>query len=549
MSAIAVELRPEQALAQRWLRQRNVPLVVWQWLSGRAPEQLQTKLPRNPTLESHLSQLGIQIARESNSYERDALERSLAMTSSLLCVVFDRTRGPFEACHHRMLAASLLPLYRGLAKGSVTEVTSVMRRQLADALTLAVLVDELGSELAELLASSLTMGQSPYELCKASLGIDLECLSQHLLCRCQSADVATVDNAVHRGAERGDVKIDWRPDWAKPSVLWRLSAELSSERSEFVVPREWISVPVPWNEASEHWRSVLRLLQTSRAISASEPSMSQLEQVSKPAPMEPKRDISLELEIARSVESLVSESRQGGSLQKGMRQCDSRDSQRDSKPFGNSANPTVGSRPAPGVAPTVDLANASVRPIADEFVVPKIIIAEVRSHNDPVFVSLVRRQLAICRSESRTLSLIAARVQPDGESDSSAASTLSSLGLSTWQQKLVNWMSDHPEVHEPYAFVSGEGELIVCLLDIERSAATGLLRQGLVEVLTGKALTSELGSALAKVAIPAKYHSGIGTVSSPGASFEAEQLIEATYRCLDAAERHGKASIKSIEVY
>jgi hypothetical protein len=123
------------------------------------------------------------------------------------------------------------------------------------------------------------------------------------------------------------------------------------------------------------------------------------------------------------------------------------------------------------------------------------------------------------------------------------------LGLAAWQQKLVNWVCDSPEVREPYAFVSSGGELILCLSDIERNSATSLLRQGLLQVLTGKAVNGDVATALARVQVPARYHSGIASVTSPAASLEAEQLIEATYRCLAAAERHGKAAIKSIEVF
>ena len=124
--------------------------------------------------------------------------------------------------------------------------------------------------------------------------------------------------------------------------------------------------------------------------------------------------------------------------------------------------------------------------------------------------------------------------------------TLQSLGLASWQQKLVNWLSDHPEIHDPYAFLSNEGELILSLMDIERNTATLILRQGLTEVLSGG---SNDQAALSRASIPALYHSGIGSVTSPTANFEPEQLIESTYRCLDAATRQGKASIKSIEVF
>ncbi len=223
--------------------------------------------------------------------------------------------------------------------------------------------------------------------------------------------------------------------------------------------------------------------------------------------------LKLEIEIADSIDALMQESH--GSRRRGS----------------NDATQVSGSRTS-GPSP--------------EFIIPKVIIAEVRSHNDPAFVSVVRRQVAMCRSEERTMSLVAIRVEPDGEEEN--LPSLQSLGLASWQQKLVNWMSDHPEIHDPYAFVSSAGELILTLLDIERNCATGLLRQGLIEVLTGQVMASE-ASSLSRAAMPARYHGGIASVCSPSAGFEAEQLIEATYRCLAAAERHGKASIKSIEVF
>ncbi len=142
------------------------------------------------------------------------------------------------------------------------------------------------------------------------------------------------------------------------------------------------------------------------------------------------------------------------------------------------------SRSTVGVGNRTDGSHPSQTPAAARrrICTPKIIIAEVRSHNDPAFVSVARRQLAVCRSEERCMSLLAIKVSPDGEEGNMP--TLQSLGLASWQQKLVNWLSDHPEVHEPYAFVSNEGELILSLMDIERNTATLILRQGLTEVLS-----------------------------------------------------------------
>ncbi len=70
--------------------------------------------------------------------------------------------------------------------------------------------------------------------------------------------------------------------------------------------------------------------------------------------------------------------------------------------------------------------SSNAAPRNEEFVIPKIIIAEVRSHNDPAFVSVVRRQLALCRTEERNMSLLAVKVAPDGEEGNMP--TLQSLG-------------------------------------------------------------------------------------------------------------------------
>ncbi|MCA9182494.1 MAG: hypothetical protein KDA51_13605, partial [Planctomycetales bacterium] len=78
---------------------------------------------------------------------------------------------------------------------------------------------------------------------------------------------------------------------------------------------------------------------------------------------------------------------------------------------------------------------------------------------------------------------------------------------------------------------------------------TALVRHGLVEVLTGQHVDAVRGNVLAKVNVPARYHAGIASTSSPGAGFSPEQRIEPASRCLTAASVRGKASIKSIEVY
>lgn len=575
-AATCTELKTEPALAKRWLRTDLLPLPVWQWLCGRNVS-LRDRLPApSPLLMNSIEAFAQPLGSHSNSHERQALDDCLTSAAQLITFCHQQARGPALACQQRMLAASLLPLYRGLACGSVAEVTSVLRRQLADALSVIAALAEFREELAELLGTAMADDQSPYAKFKDGLQVELEQLTQVMLTvatKWDGSDKSQLDSLV-----REEIKLDWRPAWGQPAVLWRLAGELIAQRAEFVVPRDWIDVPVPWSEASEHWLDIVHALEQTPSLmpvaattsSTATPVNAQhcttdtpaannaAKQASLPALDKPRIDQSLSsaahAPISASGNSLSTDNASSADQKSNAATADSaigEDIQRlkleieiadtvDSlvqatrQATGNAVgNRTDGSHPP-----------QSPRPRSEEFVVPKIIIAEVRSHNDPAFVSVVRRQLGLCRSEERCMSLLAVKVSPDGEEGNMP--TLQSLGLASWQQKLVNWMSDHPEIRDPYAFVSNEGELILSLMDMERNTATLILRQGLNAVL---ASTSEEPVALSRAAVPARYHCGIGSVSSPTANFEPEQLIEATYRCLDAATRHGKASIKSIEVF
>ena len=531
MTATDAKLLPEQALAKRWLRSRYAPLEVWQWLAGRAPNAKLTRWSAAPELRRLLSVLGKPLASQSCQQESAALERTLSVTASLLAFIQVKSRGPASACQRRMLAGCLLPLYRGLASGSVDDVTAVMRRQLADALSLSAMLDEFPGELAELVAVAVKQDKMPYEVLKSALNIDLEQVAQYVLTAARNW--SGTDEAELHALISHELTAEPRPAWGTPESLWSLAGEITANRSEFVVPRAWMQVPVPWNEASEHWREIAKALDECRTCSdlppdpdpedetdtnqarLSEPSLHEVTAED----MDAVARLKMEIEIANSVDALVMSTRSA------VRQAVQANSSSRHKAF---------------------------VPAQEEFIIPKVIIAEIRSHNDPAFVAVIRRQLAVCRNDGRSVALIAARVQADGDGEGGIGTplpTLKALGLATWQQKLVNWLADHPEVNDPYAFVSSQGELILCLMAIERNAATVLLRQGLVKVLTGRAIEGDAVSTLARVQIPARFHSGIASVSAPTASFEPEQLIEATYRCLAAAERHGKASIKSIEVF
>lgn len=542
-SVTCTELKPEQALAKRWLRTGLLPLPVWQWLCGRQVSLTEHLPIASPLLMQAIGAFAQPLGTHSNTHEQQSLDNCLATAAQLITYCYQSAQEPARDCLERMLATSLLPLYRGLARGSVPEVTTVLRRQLADAVTVHAALIEFRDELPELLCGAMADDHSPYIKFENVLQADLQRLTQTLLVaatKWDGHDAPQLDAIV-----REEHTIDWRPAWGAPNVLWRLAGELIAQRAEFVVPRDWIDVPVPWNEASEHWLDVVHALKQLTSTSTQTPALAASTKTSTPLPRTNSQSSSAEplkvgtIDLASTSEANLNVAEQGDDIQRLKLEIEIADAvdslvQASRVAVGNAVgNRTDGSHAA-----------QTPRPKQDEFVVPKIIIAEVRSHNDPAFVSVARRQLALCRSEERCMSLLAIKVSPDGEEGNMP--TLQSLGLASWQQKLVNWMSEHPEVHEPYAFVSNEGELILSLMDIERNTATLILRQGLVKVLSSD---DSDDASLSRAATPARYHAGIGSVSSPTSGFEPEQLIEATYRCLDAATRHGKASIKSIEVF
>lgn len=586
VTATETKLFPEQALVKRWLRSGFAPLEVWQWLAGRAPHTKLVNWSPAPAVRRMLTSLGQPLASQSNQHERTALDRNLSLTASLLAFVYGRTPDSMRLCHNQMMAACLLPLYRGLASGSVAEVTAVMRRQLADALTLTALAQEFPDELPNLLRESLDYDQPPYEVIQNSLGVGLERLAQLMLTVSHGwtgADCEQLHTLVGL-----DVQVDQRPAWGTPAILWRLAGELIADRSEFVVPRDWVQVPVPWNEAGEHCRELAHLL----ASPAQPDYPANVQHAKADASVQSKNRTPNVDDLSGTLPSSAAKTSEASDVSTSTDSAKASDASKcsDRLVLGPTAPGVIQAAGLTGSDSTVDVSQRAgalapdveqeiaetvealmqtsrdivrsfeaqvARPLErskpTEFVVPKMIIAEIRSHNDPAFVAVVRRQLAICRSDDRCMSLIAADVRPDGDAEGNEVADTplprSPHGLASWQHRLVNWLSVHPEVSDPHAFVSSQGEIILCLMDIERNAATVLLRQGLVHALTGRAIDGETSTALSRVAIPARFHSGIASVSTPTAGFESEQLIEATYRCLAAAQRHGKASIKSIEVF
>ena len=558
-------LTSEQALVRRWLREHWLPLEAWRWLAGHPVEPPAIGDRAEPCGLPMLIGFVEPLATDAHQHQRQALSDNLWHVSSLMTVVAERGRGNGRACHERMLAATLLPLYRGLACGQLEEITRVMRLHLAETLTLVALTQELGEAFEQLLHLGLTREQLPHDLTRNHLDIDLGRLSK-LLMTCAVHQLGDCSADQHAIMEL-PINCDQRPAWGEPLILWRLAGQLLSDRADFVIPRDWIDIPVPWQQVSDHWRALQEELYRPLASNVRRSPTDQYSAASldsqchaiASAPLEPSPPASSPATDTSTTQANT------GTVDLGGEQAPTAIT-----PQGSTATSDAPGLPtslaleldiASSVASLVHTAQSS-RPCDDdnhtalpadratalEPPIHQLAIAEVHSHNDPIFVAEVRRHLAICRSEDRTVSLLAIRVQPEESASNATWQSSAPVGCATWQQQLINWLFVHPEVHQPQAFASREGELILCLLDIERNTATAILRQGIEESLSSL-VSRESSTASSCVATPVQYHSGIASVSSPVAGLSPEQFIAAVYRCMAAAQRHGKACIKSIEVF
>jgi hypothetical protein len=562
----------EVALAARIIRAGKIPHELWQWLVAPATFAACKHRTADVELTVSLNEILAPMLADAHHWERQEARYAASWLGAISRTVAENCAQLRLGVGPRLLAASLLPLYRSLATGHLSEGFRESRTRLSELLSLLALCHEVGDELVQLLDPLNQRMDAPNLVLSTQFDLNLVVIAQVVREQLDKFDVQSQQfdsrgfgELVRLDKQQATPKI---VDWAVPELLWKLSGELISQNSELVLPRCWIETPVPWSNISDHWNKLSMLLSRRAAPPASPTedvvatqTLAAIDDLrslmNSPAPrqtaaaaglakeaIEQNRQIQLQKqaveEDSQGREAAVPES----SLAVGAQPAQ--------------ATPTATTPPATNTNKTQAAVQPAAEPVAEPVaevttsaapkpvVIPKVLIAEIRSHNDPVFVNVIRRQISKCRTEDRALALVSMVVLPE---DGNEQHAVRENGLTLWQQRLVNWLADHPHVVEPHAFLTSEGELLLCLLDLERNEMTSLVRHGLVEVLTGQQVDDSEGSVLAKVNVPARYHAGIACTSSPGASFTAEQLIEPAVRCLSAASRHGKASIKSIEVF
>lgn len=542
-------LSNENALALRLIRTQLVPHDFWLWLSGLSGTPMDAVASWIDTNVLHsIEEILEPNLVDANAQERIQLEGADAWIAAILGFANHSASVMKLSCGQPMMAVSLLPLYRSLATRKVPEALQQTRNRLSELLALIGVTHELGDDFASLLQAHGAPVSSPYTILSSAIRVDLVTTAALTRQLARDFDPGLGEFEQPKGRSGEFVRKDDLP-WSDPKLLWQITAELMAKKAELVLPRQWADVAVPWTSISEHWNVLTHRLSHSSAGDDVED-----------CPLEYNADDEI---VSEMIDDLLA--MQSDVAEVSVEECHS-DADHTSangrahgshgaSNAGSHAGSHGGSRGQAMGTPRMDTNDSETDSEAEveypetdclEPSVSKIAIVEISSNADSMFVNIMRRQIATARNQDNSVCLAAICVESEDVADRDRIAAKNSNGLLIWQDKLVNWLAEHPQVHEPFAFVTSNGQLVFSMQDIDRTAATNVIRDGLITVLTGKRIEDNGG--LNRVAIPARYFGGIGS-ACPNAGFAAETLIDAAWRCLSAAQNQGKATIKSIEVF
>ncbi len=522
---LSIELEPHAALACRLIRSESIPHAYFQWLDNPKFELPPPILPQRPVGEA------IDLLLPLRAGSDLAMNRQTELTSlwiaSICEFLTDRRPVVFHNELISVVAAGLLPLYRTLATGRLQEGLYHSRRRLCEAMILLALIEHLGLE--DLLRISVTPQISPACVLKKQIHIDLTQLDFLITTAMRGFDKANdcfqPETLTELQAYRSGTRLPSNyevPDWADPQLLWVLSNDLISARPELILPRSWIDTPVPWDRIAEHWFHLQHLL-TSRASKNQAPPIAESNVDQLPRSLFPV----IQRLRSESDDLAETEDEQDISISRSLKELELIDQTIEDELMSEKS---------------MDESLAT-----DRQVVTKVLIGTITDLDDAALVSVIKRKIALCRSETRSICLAMIVVLPDAELEDDSLFSIRESGLSRWQQEMVTRIADQPSLKDPVAFITPQGQLIVAVLDSERSEMTTLLRRGLIEVLTGRNDCSS--ASLSHEHVPARFHVGLASTTAPSAKFDPQDLIESARRCLAVAQRLGKASIKSIEVF
>lgn len=544
MPTVHTLLSNDQALALNLIRSEACPAAFWNWLSGNFQTSLDSVVKWiDPVVANAIREILQPSMAVANAWEKQQCKNAEAWIASILGFTAYRARDLGMSIAAPILATAILPFYRSLAVGKLNESLEQGRHRMSECLVLSALAQQLGSEFAQWTERRATIGGALHPALKTAFNVDLQNVgsvarlaSKHLDRESAVFDEAfLVSLTTVPDLPRQDV------EWAAPEVLWRIAEELVAQKAEMVLPRPWAESAIPWTKISDHWRNLMASLQSPSGQTFRPNEITATDYNETLDAVAETDGATEEQVVSQMIDDIVAIQADFAEVVPAEEDADDDTEFPEDVPSAVRAHrpgsTDSGMIPAPK-SEHLELGHSG----------SKVAIVEISSQKDPVFVNIMRRQIATARNDDRTVCLAAVLVEAEEGADAANIVSSRQSGLALWQEKIVQWIANNPDVSEPFAFMTSQGHLIVSMMDLERTVVTNLVRDGLIRVLTGKLDEAEVGG-LSRVNVPARYYSGIGSVTAPNANFAAEQLIEATWRCLSAAQSQGKATIKSIEVF
>ncbi|GAB5405633.1 MAG: hypothetical protein Aurels2KO_38640 [Aureliella sp.] len=533
------KLPAEVALVSRIIHEEAVQSDLFNWL--RNPKH-GGKCPHSAgVLAIAIEELIGPIARDAD----DWLSNELKHASVWYGFAIERyVHKGCPAVAKRQVLTALLPLYRCLATGELSQSFSISRHRLAEIHFIAAMQEVLGQALTDLLETSSSSNESPDATIVSQLDLDLGQATSILMDVCsrsiKSADLSETYSWLAK-VQTDDFEHDI-VSWAEAPLLWRLAGEVIDKKPNTVLPRSWADVPVPWPSVTNHWRRIEA--EIDRLLAGESPS----DQALPPIEIEhPTSAVIAPKSVYDNPGAVAQSSASSGGADVGDslsidQLADALDAELSETVELTNAKSDASVSQATEESPDHTDLNATE---ADDSSGPCYSTAEVHNHNDPVFLNAVNRKIAVARKEHRSLSLATIVVLPDGEPHVDFFET-GTDGIKRWQSRLIDNLSSHPEMPDTACFVTGEGQVIATAFDLDRGLATEVFREAIVETLSGGEADS---SSLMKADVPVRFHVGIATAPHPGPNLSANELIAPSQRCFTAASSQGGASIKSIEVY
>ncbi|HBE69181.1 MAG TPA: hypothetical protein DDW52_13615 [Planctomycetaceae bacterium] len=556
-STLATGLLPaEFALALRIHREEVIAPELLHWLRNpnRGPRYAGTKSEVSAAVEELLGP----ITKNSDKWESGELRDASVWFGFAIEQVFGYVPDQPEAVaiFRRLVLSSLLPLYRALATGELSLSFTASRVRLSETLTIAAAANVLGAPFIELLLDGDRKRLCPDETVLEHLDLDVSGLAAVAEELAKSAAHETEADSSWLTNESIDAYIPDRPEWASPTLLWKLAGEVTNQRAVTLLPRSWADVALPWQKVTAHWRKLESIFdrvrddQSSRAKGPSSPLDNSV--AGRPA------DATAAQSNAPDSESIaadtVAQERGVESIEACLDTASANVDELSSTYSDRGASNVTPNEPTHSAEPVdrgrigdhdADAHSNTSQDSEDEGLpAGSVSAAEIHGHNDPIFVGAVNRLIGICRKQGRDVALATVSVKPDSDPPGPVFS-LGDDGLPRWQGRLIEAISTSPEIDEVACYVSNKSELLITLLDADRNEAAQAVRECVQESLSPTARYNSL----ATIDVPAKFFIAVAACNRPGPQVTAQDLIAPCRDIFDAIVQRGNTAVKSKEVY